>query len=120
MWLGTFDTTEAAAAAYDDACVHIRGPGVALNLPSCRCVAPVPPRPPPRKKAMLFPLPLPAAEEEATITTTAAAAGEGEHPARGGRQRGGHRLDEVVARRWFVSHAACLAHLLRCEDEEEK
>ncbi|TVU01517.1 hypothetical protein EJB05_53015, partial [Eragrostis curvula] len=58
VWLGTFDTAEEAAAAYDAACRRLRGPSAATNLPSANpppppppaprpAAAPLPPRPPP-------------------------------------------------------------------------
>ncbi|KAL5197142.1 hypothetical protein ABZP36_000654 [Zizania latifolia] len=63
LWLGTFNTAAEAAAAYDDACVRLRGPGAAINFPSSRCVAPAPPpRDPqttPTEEKVLFPPPLP-------------------------------------------------------------
>ncbi|KAG8100273.1 hypothetical protein GUJ93_ZPchr0013g34880 [Zizania palustris] len=63
LWLGTFNTAAEAAAAYDDACVRLRGPGAAINFPSRRCVAPAPPpcdpQTTPTEQKVLFPPPLP-------------------------------------------------------------
>ncbi|OEL19384.1 hypothetical protein BAE44_0019596, partial [Dichanthelium oligosanthes] len=42
VWLGTFNTAEEAAAAYDTACLRIRGPSASTNLPpppSACCLA---------------------------------------------------------------------------------
>ncbi|CAD6251818.1 unnamed protein product [Miscanthus lutarioriparius] len=61
IWLGTFDSAEAAARAYDDAARTIRGAAARTNFPSASVSAAVPPPP-------LLP---------ATVTAPAAAAGAG-------------------------------------------
>ncbi|KAI6691300.1 hypothetical protein NL676_028128 [Syzygium grande] len=42
IWLGSYESPEMAAAAYDVAALHLRGPGAALNFPELAEVLPKP------------------------------------------------------------------------------
>uniref|UniRef100_A0A0E0KKN4 AP2/ERF domain-containing protein n=1 Tax=Oryza punctata TaxID=4537 RepID=A0A0E0KKN4_ORYPU len=79
LWLGTFDTAEEAAAAYDAANVRLRGSSAATNFTSVRCYSlppelPKPIIPPP--EAAVRPITLPIGTAKPTLLTRVKEEGE--------------------------------------------
>ncbi|EEE60170.1 hypothetical protein OsJ_13098 [Oryza sativa Japonica Group] len=70
LWLGTFDTAEEAAAAYDAASVRLRGSSAATNFASVRCYSLPPELPKPTispPEAAVRPITLPIGTAKPTL-----------------------------------------------------